>query len=386
MYQDYLTARVPIPPSTMSIAEDASSNFQDMPESEIIPNLSNFSSTDLAPLVPLLVSWLVCPSSDEDETCPTRRNLSRETRAQLSALLILRLTAARPSTADPLVAEIHTILSTPSVTAESAELKGALFHWHGVLLCLPKDRIEVHRDALTRLALNPTSEEATYKLKSRCRYLLDFLDVPHAHAPHSKSDELAVRSLELVQTADEMRPLVPAVLEWIADTNWPVADGCWNQLARFPELTIDPIREVLRRGDDAGWECNLLTFLLRDVPRPLLEGVRPELERISMRPTDEEIECLVQELAAECLEVMDHWAARTRMIKISRVASPQLANFLRSIATREEFSPQSSRIAIEMVSESRLTSAAGPTPRPRGLKPKPDPTRPKPGLSSPTRP
>ncbi|KAJ6524387.1 hypothetical protein DFH09DRAFT_1096076 [Mycena vulgaris] len=118
-----------------------------------------------------------------------------------------------------------------------------------------------------------------------------------------------MHSPEVVQTGDEMRPLVPGVLEWITDTNWPVADGCWNQLARFP----GPIREVLKRGDNAGWECNLLAFLLRDVPRPLLERVRPVLERIFMWPTDEEIECLVHESAAECLEVMDHWAARMKM-------------------------------------------------------------------------
>jgi hypothetical protein len=139
------------------------------------------------------------------------------------------------------------------------------------------------------------------------------MDASCARVPDSKFDELAVRSLEMVQTAEEMSPLVPVLLCWIADMNWPVASGCWDQLARFPELTIDPIRAVLRSGDDAGLESNLLDFLLRAVPRPLMERVRPEIERVAQRPTEEEIEYLTVDSVNDCLEAMDQWAARMKM-------------------------------------------------------------------------
>ncbi|KAJ7884175.1 hypothetical protein B0H14DRAFT_1403013 [Mycena olivaceomarginata] len=110
-------------------------------------------------------------------------------------------------------------------------------------------------------------------------------------------------------------PSDPGVLEWIADMNWPIAQGCWDQLARFPELTIEPIRAVLRRGDDGGWAMNILSFLLDDVPRALMERLRPEIERIAQRPTNDEIECMCFESAAECLEAMDHWAARMKILR-----------------------------------------------------------------------
>ncbi|KAJ7846309.1 hypothetical protein B0H13DRAFT_2208742 [Mycena leptocephala] len=300
----------------MSTDQDMLLDLKDTQESQILPKLSSLASSELAPLVPLLLSWLIYPSSGSHENGinTERRILSRETSHELSNLLISRLTAAPPSTDDPLVAEIHTTLVTPSITAESVKSKSALFYWHGVLVSLPKDRMEPYREALVRLSKSPTTEERAYSLDSRCRYILEFMDASCARVPDSKFDELAVRSLEMVQTAEEMSPLVPVLLCWIADMNWPVASGCWDQLARFPELTIDPIRAVLRSGDDAGLESNLLDFLLRAVPRPLMERVRPEIERVAQRPTEEEIEYLTVDSVNDCLEAMDQWAARMKIL------------------------------------------------------------------------
>ncbi|KAJ7732266.1 hypothetical protein B0H14DRAFT_2997792, partial [Mycena olivaceomarginata] len=237
--------------------------------SQILPKLSSQSSADLVPLIPLLLSWLVYPSTSADRD--NSKHLSRETRDEISDLLISRLTAVPPSTSDPLVAQIQATLSNPSSTADSAKAKDALFHYHGVLPSLPKKNIEPYRDALTRIAWTSTPEETARGLGMRCRYLLEFLDSSQARVPHSKSDELA------------NAPLIPGVLEWIADMNWPIAQGCWDQLARFPELTIEPIRAVLRRGDDGGWAMNIPNFLLDDVPCALMERLRPEIERIAQR-------------------------------------------------------------------------------------------------------
>ncbi|KAJ7884160.1 hypothetical protein B0H14DRAFT_2700968 [Mycena olivaceomarginata] len=285
----------------MSIDAGVLFEFQHALESQILPKLSSLSPADLFPLIPLLLSWLVYPSTAAERD--TLKDLSNETRDQLADFLISRLTAAPPSTSDPLVAQIHAELSNPSGTADSAREKAALFYCHGPTVT-----------PLTRMACTSTAEETARGLDLRCRYLLEFLDSSQARVPHSKSDELAVRSLELVHTAEDMRPLIPGVLEWIADMNWPIAQGCWYQLARFPELTIEPIRAVLRRGDDGGWAANILSSLLSDVPPALMERLRPDIERIAQRPTDDEIECTSFEYAAYCLEAMDHWAARMKIL------------------------------------------------------------------------
>ncbi|KAJ6461737.1 hypothetical protein C8R45DRAFT_878836 [Mycena sanguinolenta] len=287
------------------------------PESQILPTLASLSSADLAPLVPLLLSWLgyyLLGSGEAHTVARERKSLSNEVRGQLSDLLVSRLSAAPPSKLDPLVAEIHTALYTPSLTCQSATSKSALLDWRGILLILPKECMEPYRDALMRIIRTPSAEETACDLPIRSRYHLEFLDAFQARAPHSKLDELALRSLELVQMPEEMGPLIPGVLEWICDMNWPVAPGCWDQLARFPELTVDPIRAVLRRGDDGEWAINVLDFLRLVVPRPLMERARPEIERIAQRPTQEEIDFLTMDSAIECLKEMDLWAARMKIL------------------------------------------------------------------------
>ncbi|KAJ7447820.1 hypothetical protein FB451DRAFT_1054215 [Mycena latifolia] len=107
-----------------------------------------------------------------------------------------------------------------------------------------------------------------------------------------------------------MRPFVPGLLEWLQDPNWPPCHNCCIQLARFPEVAMDPIREVLSR-DDEWWEEILLHSLLNCVTGGARERVRVEVERIAQRPTLEEVDA--SETANECLKEMYHWAARAKM-------------------------------------------------------------------------
>ncbi|KAJ7463640.1 hypothetical protein FB451DRAFT_1562097 [Mycena latifolia] len=142
--------------------------------------------------------------------------------------------------------------------------------WWNILCDLPKDRFEPYRGALTRLAMQPSEAEAAMGLPHRsAAEMLEFLDASHASqawVPRNKSDQMSIRSLDLlVQTPEEMRPFVPGLLEWLQDPNWPPYSTCWSQLERFPEVAIDPIREVLRRGDDGWWEDSLLQFFLDGV-------------------------------------------------------------------------------------------------------------------------
>ncbi|KAK7059858.1 hypothetical protein R3P38DRAFT_2838247 [Favolaschia claudopus] len=110
-----------------------------------------------------------------------------------------------------------------------------------------------------------------------------------------------------------MRPHVPGLLEWLQDSNWPPYEGCWRQLERFPELTIDPIRDELRKGEDGWWELSLLRFLHQAAPPPMIDKARGEIERIAQCPTQEEIDNDVVELAHECLQQMDDEGERRKM-------------------------------------------------------------------------
>lgn len=227
----------------------------------------------------------------------------------LQNLLISRLTTSQATPDDPLVSSVLSILATPATTPEAVGLKRPLLYQ--ILGSLPKDRIEPYRAALVRVAMSPT--EAEREISTRSAAILEFLDASYAWVPRSKGDDLGMRTLELVQTAEEMRPLVPGMLEWLQDQNWPPFKGCMSQLLRFPEVAIDPIREVLRRGDDAWWENNLLRYVLLDMPRQTRARARGEVERIAQRPTQAEIDDDAWEAANDCLKAMDDSADRAKM-------------------------------------------------------------------------
>ncbi|KAJ7512985.1 hypothetical protein B0H11DRAFT_1948288 [Mycena galericulata] len=218
----------------------------------------------------------------------------------LKDLLVCRLTTSPGSQDNPLVFSLFSFLDTPLTTPKAAGFKRPLLHQ--ILGSLPKDRIEPYRAALVCLATSPTEVEKN--LSERSAALLEFLDASQAWVPCTKHDDLGIRMLELVETA-EMQPLIPGMLEWLQDRNWPPFRGCWTQLARFPELAIDSIREVLRTGDDGCWKEALLNFLESEMPVKMRERGRVEVERIAQQPTQDEIENDAWEAANDCLKAMD---------------------------------------------------------------------------------
>ncbi|KAJ7185287.1 hypothetical protein C8R46DRAFT_1025365 [Mycena filopes] len=221
----------------------------------------------------------------------------------LADLFVSRLTTSPPTLDNPLVSAIK---STLAETAESATLRRfLLIH---ILAALPKDRIELYRATLTHLATSPYDG-----LSQPSTDLIAFLDGAQ-WVPRSKSDFLAFRSLDAVQSAEEMRPHVDGLLEWLQDPNWPPFSGCWDQLARFPDVALTPICELLRIGDDGAWTCYLLGFLTQCMPGQLRERARVHVERIAQRPTQDELDNDCVEAAQECLQAMDDWKDRARIV------------------------------------------------------------------------
>ncbi|KAJ7075744.1 hypothetical protein B0H15DRAFT_649984 [Mycena belliarum] len=231
----------------------------------------------------------------------------------VSELLVSRLIATPLSYDDPLVSAMSSVLSAPASTSEAADLKQLISF--SILGKLPRNRLEPYRNALTRLAAQPTEAEASTGVSERSTSILELLDASQAWVPRTKSDDMAIRSLDLlVQTPDAMRPFVPALLEWLQDCNWPPWRPCRAQLARFPELALEPIRAVLRDSDDGEWKHHLLWFLVECMPGRVRQRARLEVERIAQRPQQDEIDNDAHEAARECLEEMDHWADRAKIV------------------------------------------------------------------------
>ncbi|KAJ7802210.1 hypothetical protein B0H14DRAFT_2893137 [Mycena olivaceomarginata] len=271
-----------------------------MSNSPDVSEIANLSALDFAAVVPSIL-----PSVDW-----RHQNVHWSVQGELRELLVSRLGAASPSLEDPLVSAIHSILA--DTTPDAAQLKFPLVSQ--IIGDLPRECIEPYRDPLALLVTDPPEgESGTIRTISETSAdILEFLDASEAWVPRHKCDDLAIRSLDLlVHTAEEMRLHVPGLLGWLQDPNWPPFPECLRQLERFPEIVIDPIREILRSGYDGVWEFPLLQFL-QEVPPHLMEMAREEVERIAQRPTQSEIDSEVDVIVIECLQAMGNWAERRK--------------------------------------------------------------------------
>ncbi|KAF8903589.1 hypothetical protein CPB85DRAFT_1015245 [Mucidula mucida] len=166
--------------------------------------------------------------------------------------------------------------------------------------------MELYRDVLVRIVERALDVEQTVILDAND--LLFYLDAPAPWAPRSKSDRMALHSIAMnVRSADKMCPFVSDLLEWLQDPNWPVAPGCCEQLKRFPEVVINPIRDLLRTSDDDFWMMQLLIFLEHNIEGAMREQAREEVEEMVRNPAEESIDSGTLEAAQDCLSAMNEW-------------------------------------------------------------------------------
>ncbi|KAL7892511.1 hypothetical protein HDV63DRAFT_398572 [Trichoderma sp. SZMC 28014] len=177
---------------------------------------------------------------------------------------------------------------------------------------LPLATLELYRPALETLASadSAASPEGVSVpcLAGRARDALKFIDSPHlAWAPQHKFDCMGDRSLtERVRTAEQMKPFVDELLGWLADINWPPYLGCQKQLARFPEVTIDPIKEVIvKNRNDPEWLLHVLEFVEEYVPvGTLWKRLEPELIQLANGEAEDEEGVELQGAAQRMLRLL----------------------------------------------------------------------------------
>ena len=97
--------------------------------------------------------------------------------------------------------------------------------------------------------------------------------------PKDKHDDEAIKRLRKLPI-QELEPLLPELLEWVADINWPIARDAIDLVLTVPEHIVEPIREVLRTTDD-GWKNSCLNYVIPHLPVEQQRQLKPELERIA---------------------------------------------------------------------------------------------------------
>lgn len=116
--------------------------------------------------------------------------------------------------------------------------------------------------------------------------------------PRDKHDFERVNDLKNINKEDLIK-LIPELLEWLQDINWPIAREISKLLLTVPKETIPFIVNVLAGKDDI-WKEWCLRYFVKDLPTELIENLKEELERIAYRPTKgeelEEVHVTAQEI------------------------------------------------------------------------------------------
>jgi len=120
--------------------------------------------------------------------------------------------------------------------------------------------------------------------------------------PTSKFDtELAERLVTLGYPA--VQSVLPQILEWVQDLNWPVARVFQPFLVTIGSPLAPYVRAVLTTDDDS-WKHYVLIGIV-GASSDLARELRQDLQRLVQSPTHGEIAEEVSDVAAEVLQALD---------------------------------------------------------------------------------
>ncbi|WP_313804310.1 DUF5071 domain-containing protein [Cytobacillus sp.] len=121
--------------------------------------------------------------------------------------------------------------------------------------------------------------------------------------PKNKHDFDQVYKLKKMDRT-ELLPLLPGLMEWVKDMNWPIAHEVAELLITFPNDIVPLIKEVLCTNDDV-WKYWCLEILVKRLPEGLGMDLKSELINLVERPTAGEKLEELDEIAMEILRTIE---------------------------------------------------------------------------------
>lgn len=103
--------------------------------------------------------------------------------------------------------------------------------------------------------------------------------------PKHKDDQKVIAGLKKL-SFEQLRPIVPELLEWLQDMNWPIARPVADILEPHVDRIVPEIMEIFKTNDGL-WKMWILLNLLKNTANPILLG---EIERVAKFPTRDEIQ------------------------------------------------------------------------------------------------
>jgi hypothetical protein len=117
--------------------------------------------------------------------------------------------------------------------------------------------------------------------------------------PRSKFD-VATAERAVAAGWPAVEPVLPELLEWLQDYNWPVSRVLAPFLASIGEPLVPHVRPILQ-GEDAIWKYWIIVAVVADAPVAVVDRLRADLERLVERPSQRELEEEVPDVARRVL-------------------------------------------------------------------------------------
>ncbi|MFJ7737624.1 DUF5071 domain-containing protein [Lysinibacillus sp. NPDC097287] len=116
-----------------------------------------------------------------------------------------------------------------------------------------------------------------------------------------------VEQVEKIKKLDRhiLRSLLPDLLEFTKDMNWPVAPGILEILLTFPKEIVPHVQAALS-SDDENWKWFILHFLIIELPVESRVHFKAYLTRVAETPTQDELAEELDEIAQEILETLHY--------------------------------------------------------------------------------
>ena len=103
--------------------------------------------------------------------------------------------------------------------------------------------------------------------------------------PKNKFDNSTIPQL-MSLSENDITPILPKLLNWIADFNWPIANDVCKVLAKFPESITPLLIEALNpEAEDDELKYYIINHLIPLLPREFQKKLVPSLKRIHYTPT-----------------------------------------------------------------------------------------------------
>ncbi len=119
------------------------------------------------------------------------------------------------------------------------------------------------------------------------------------YIPENKFDTAAVEQASAIGFP-RLNPILPNLLLWVQDANWPVAADTASLLSNAGPEIVPHIKDVLN-SEDGMWKYWVIELVVKNLVSDVRNELRIDLVRLATAPAPDDVCCDVDKAAKDLL-------------------------------------------------------------------------------------